>query len=969
MRSNVKIKFKNNENLDFLVYALNLREGLSEPYRAEVFLISKRQISPAELSQLTLEKEVSLLIEWRQENKCIRRFLNGIITAVRHEGLQPIPPQWIELDGEKVCSRFRLVIEPRLVLLRCARRTCDYRNTTPLEAMKKVLERHSITPVLDSSYIALEEYKGKLRFMQADETDFDFISRLMARYGISYTFAHSAAAEQDGTPGQASLHLSDGEQFPAYSALEFSGFPAASGQVLDAEKKAMSFPFDMKAQNAEQGVWKMDEFSTVDSIGVDHVRVGTFLPGALQPVFCETGSVSAKRSWELYDLPRGYSKDIRMDVLKEELQRSSDACYAALRMRKEQWTGKTAIPLVMPGAVLRLSSFYSANTGDKLPVRVIRNELVFRKDENSDVESALAVSFECINFANDKPEKRFCQPSSPDGPERREGMKIREAVVCDPEGNTDAPDTRGRIIPSANTSPEMPYLFMVRNELADSTESAVIDVAMTMPLGGKCSGLYRFPRVGDRVLVQIDSDRAFLLGYIPDATGSFSEFTEGGDQYTRDSALLRYTPPGEDGARDSQNGHGNEIGFSHFRSAQEFMEQKIIDGSACEWLYGEATVRNDLALRTEIADVYKAQLDNARNAFFGNPDRQNLEAVRELARTLTARFGLDGHPACRGDILRLASNGVIIQHSEKGIDITCAETINLCAKNIHLHAEEILNLQSEGVVRMAANASSVSVNPNGVALRSLKVVDAVTPYDSAVYIDALSGVTVSGNKVRLNSLFSTKMSDGFGASVITAGAVTQLSGALIDAATVTKDALTKAFSEADETSGLNTVTKVLESWKGGTTPDGAPRSIADHGITVGSTIASPNDNTLPPGGNYRTAAAGVIAGMENATGIVGFANHALDAAGSAEKESFLARRLADAPGTPSITVRELLRATAFADQLNPHIEAIKVIGENLQAEHSASVSLFGHLLTINTKFINDLSAEKFSDAADGAGKI
>ena len=109
--------------------------------------------------------------------------------------------------------------------------------------------------------------------------------------------------------------------------------------------------------------------------------------------------------------------------------------------------------------------------------------------------------------------------------------------------------------------------------------------------------------------------------------------------------------------------------------------------------------------------------------------------------------------------------------------------------------------------------------------------------------------------------------------------------------------------------------------------------------------------------------------MENATGIVGFTNHALDASDSGEKEYFLANRLADVPGTPSITVRELLRAVAFADQLNPHIEAIKVIGENLPAEHSASVSLFGHLLTVNTKYINDLSAEKFSDAADGAGKI
>lgn len=648
--------------------------------------------------------------------------------------------------------------------------------------------------------------------------------------------------------------------------------------------------------------------------------------------------------------------------------RSADACAAALRMEKEQWLGETSVPLAVPAAVLNISSFYSEDVNVKLPVRVIRDELVFRKDDASDTKSALNISFECINFSNDRYEKRVCPSPLPERRERRK-LKVREAVVCDPEGKIDAPDTFGRIVPSSNTSPEMPYLFMVRNELADSMEDAVIDVAMTMPLGGKRSGLYRFPRVGDRVLIQIDCDRAFLLGYVPDTTGSFSEFTENGDQYARDSALLRYTSNGDEGEQNSRNGRYNEIGFSHFRNALEFLEQKIIDGSAYEWLFNEATVRNDLALRTETADVYKVQLTNARNAFFGNPDRQNLETVRTLARMLVTRFNLDEHPACQGDVLRLASNGVIIQHSEKGIDITCAETINLCARNIHLHAEETLNLQSEGVVRMAANASSVSVNPNGVALRSLKVVDAVTPYDSAIYIDALGGVTVSGNKVRLNSLFSTKMSDGFGASVTTAGAVTQISGAVVDMATVTKDALPKAFSEADETSGLNTVTKVLESWKAGTTPDGAPRSIADHGITIGSAIASPNDETLPPGGNYRTTSADVVAGMENATGIVGFTNHALDASDSGEKEYFLANRLADVPGTPSITVRELLRAVAFADQLNPHIEAIKVIGENLPAEHSASVSLFGHLLTVNTKYINDLSAEKFSDAADGAGKI
>ena len=134
------------------------------------------------------------------------------------------------------------------------------------------------------------------------------------------------------------------------------------------------------------------------------------------------------------------------------------------------------------------------------------------------------------------------------------------------------------IVTSPHSTAEMPWVFLVKNPNPGEDANKVIDVAMTMPLGGKRAGLYHFPRVGERVFVMLTGDRAVLMGYVPDKTGSFSDFPEDGDKWARKATSLRYTPPtGEKKA----DGDYAEVGFSHERDVVEAVEQRIIDGTGC----------------------------------------------------------------------------------------------------------------------------------------------------------------------------------------------------------------------------------------------------------------------------------------------------------------------------------------------------------------------------------------------------
>ena len=171
---------------------MKLREGLSEPYRAEVTAFSEQPRTPAKLREEALGRRVSLrIVQDVEKEGTVTRYLCGIVTSVAHLGAKIQDAEVVSFCGtqKRRLSSYRLTIEPQLAQLAFTRRTLDYPDTTPLGVIKAVLGRNRIS--FDAGqYLDPEEYSGKVRFVQRDETDLAFIHRVMARYGISYTFTH-----------------------------------------------------------------------------------------------------------------------------------------------------------------------------------------------------------------------------------------------------------------------------------------------------------------------------------------------------------------------------------------------------------------------------------------------------------------------------------------------------------------------------------------------------------------------------------------------------------------------------------------------------------------------------------------------------------------------------------------------------------------------------------------------------------
>ena len=965
MKSEIKIEVDGGVLGDLVVAGMTLREGLSEPYRAEVTAFSERPRTPAKLRDEALGRRVSLrIIQDVEKEGTVTRYLCGIVTSVAHLGAKIQDAEIVSFCGvqKRRLSSYRLVIEPQLAELAFVRRTLDYPDTTPLGVIKQVLNRNRIS-FEAGQYLDAEEYSGKVRFVQRDETDLAFIHRVMARYGISYTFTHAAkGAEQ--------LVLSSGNDYPVPSALAIQG--------LEGYSDGKEVPFS--TEGFGKGAFRLTGFCAESRTGFTGLRDGFLRPAQTKSLEKEAGDTRTARVWLRNEAPAGYGEDVDDTTLDKDFERFAKATDAAMRLKGDDWRGETPHIAAMPGKVLKITGFVDGEDGDDEPVkaRVTHADLaidLLKKDDE-----VFRLAFAAQDFADDLQEKRWVSGFQGFKVSEFQGFRgdsqlfatnnqqltannslgLIEAVVCDRSGKIDDAGTLNTIVTSPHSTAEMPWVFLVKNPNPGDGEDAnkVIDVAMTMPLGGKRAGLYHFPRVGERVFVMLTGDRAVLMGYVPDRTGSFSDFPEGGDQWARKATSLRYTPPTGEAKAD---GDYAEIGFSHAATAAEMIEQRIVDGTCAAYLESLAIEMNNLECFNGIRGGEVFRIEEIRRKYFANPGAETSKELAAYARDLAERYIVDRFPCASGVALRMRSGGSIVQYAEDGIEITTPGSLRISAKDITINGKKQVNLQSEGVVRNSVGASTVSVNPNGVVARSRRVIDAPGEYDSAVVISAADGVLACGANVRLSGLFTASVNDSMGGAVTATNGELQCSGAVVDLATTKRSTVTEAFEKLSETSGLDKINEVLAGWKAGKTPDGEPRSIADRGIQGAGLAAVSTKTGLLPRGNFRGALSGVAQSGANLSDAAGWA-------GSDAELSIDGRHpVSGASANLTVTQCELLRARAFADQMDAHRKTVEPILNSVVDGRSSSVTIHGHQLDLNVQYLHDLSEQKNTDAGVGGG--
>lgn len=941
MKSEIKLEVEGGALSDLVICGLKLEEGLSKPYRAEITALSETVRSPAKLRDDTLGHRVTLkIVQAIEDEGTVTRYLNGVITAAAHLGTKIANEEIVSFCGtaKRRLSSFRIVIEPQLAALAYARRTLDYPDTTPLGVIKAVLGRNKIDFAAEGQFLAQEEYSGKVRFVQRDETDLAFVERIMSRYGISYTFTHSSKSNER-------VVLSDGADYPALSPLEFNGLDDYS----DGNELAFS-------TEKTKGMYRITDFTAESKLGFVGLKDGFIRPAQTKQIEHEEGDTGSTRIWLRNERPAAYGEDVDDSTVDKDLERYAKATKAALKLADDDWHGETPHIAAMSGKVLKIASFVDGADADDEPVKARVTSTSLNADLLAKDDDVFRLSFKAMDFADDLQEKRWVPTPASD---KAVASSLIEAVVCDRNGKFDDSQTINTIVTSPHATPEMPWVFLVRNPNPGSEDgvNVLIDVAMTQPLGGKRAGLYRFPRVGERVFVMLAGDRAVLMGYVPDRTNGFSDFPENGDKWARQSTSLRYTPPTEEKNAD---GAYSEIGFSFRKSAAEVMEQRIIDGSAFMFLISIAVQANNNSWFNAAINYYKYEIDEKHDAYFNNPGKESSDKVAALADEIATKFNLANYGVNPGEELRLRSTGSMIQYAPDGIDISTEGSLRISARDITIYGNDEINVQGNGAVRILSGASTASVNQDGVVLRSRRVIDAPGAYDSSVVVNAIKGVDVRGANISARGLFSAEVSDSLGAGVVGTDGELMVKGAAIDLSTIKRDDATEAFSNYEEMSGLTKMTETLEAWKGGTTPDGKKRSLTDrdmsyYGFGTGAV------GQVPPSGNFRGTLSGVTTAGYNLCETEQLAG--MDARGDLSAFD----KVKGGAGNLTVSRRELVRAQTFAKQIDAHRQTAESVLQSVVEGKSSSVTIHGHQLDLNVQVLNDLTEQKMSDGAEGSG--
>ncbi len=192
---------------DLLVDALDGHEGLSEPFQ---FTLTMRSGDPGLDPSALVGQDMGITVQVGQGPK---RALHGVCTRFVHSGF------------DRDFATYRAQVEPRLSLLRLSRDRRIFQAKSVDAIVKSVLQARSIafSAKLTQTYAAIDYC------VQYDESDLDFISRLMEQAGIFYYFTFAA--------GSHTLVLADANSNFAdcagASTLRFFP-PASDSQPLDA---------------------------------------------------------------------------------------------------------------------------------------------------------------------------------------------------------------------------------------------------------------------------------------------------------------------------------------------------------------------------------------------------------------------------------------------------------------------------------------------------------------------------------------------------------------------------------------------------------------------------------------------------------------------------------------------------------------------------------------------------------------
>lgn len=527
--------------LDLTVLSIQGREAMSRLYRFDVTFAA--ELDPAALRRAVLGKpaELSLLSPGEGTYRRIR----GITASLVDLGTR----------DDRGRSHHTLRLVPRAWLLRKRRTSRIFQDMTVVDVVNKVLDEHGVA----RRWKAVRSYPKRAYCVQYQETDLDFVARLLSEDGVFFYFEeHERAGGSERAPWEQRAEvmiLGDGagaympvpaadEESPASRPVAGPGGPVRSPPVVPYRAMAGGV-------GAEEHVAAFRRVSSVKTAAVRHhdydferpmldLTVSTLLPVAGAAAGAAvTGSLldpaelpEDPERLELYEHHGDHSN------VEEALDRA-EVRLQQLRRRATSAKGEGNCRRLAPGRTFRLEGHLEPQLdGDHVVSRVVHaGQTPGHVGQGSSAEHAYRCTFECAPAS---------VPLRPAPPRRRLVRAVESAVVVGPGDQSIYADEYGRI---------KVQFHWDREGKRDERSSCWIRLAQ--PWAGAGYGFQFLPRVGTEVIVSFlggDPDRPVVVGslynriHMPPFPLPFAKTRSG----------IRTSSTGDGG---QGSGGGNELSF------------------------------------------------------------------------------------------------------------------------------------------------------------------------------------------------------------------------------------------------------------------------------------------------------------------------------------------------------------------------------------------------------------------------
>jgi type VI secretion system secreted protein VgrG len=380
------------------------------------------------------------------------REINGLVTSARfvqHENRRGI---------------YEIVLRPWLIL---ATRTSDYKifqNKTPLEIIEEVLADYSFP----SEKRVTHRYPLRVFQVQYDETDFEFITRLMQEFGIYYFFEHRDGAHRLVLVDDAGAH----KKFESEAYHTVSYYPP--GHKID-EEYCNNF---CSIENLESGQWVTDDFDFTQ-------------PRARLRQISRMPRNTGNSTQELYKWPGDYSDpDEGQDLARTRME--------ATGAPGSRGQGSGNLRAVVTGCTFSLVN-YPQDIAN-LEYLVIASTLRLHESAHASGQDGYVCH---TDFEVQPANKIFRSPQTQPKPST---TGPQTAIVTGPSGQEIWTDAYGRIKVSFHW-----------NRYCTKDENSSCWIRVSSPWAGTNFGGMHIPRIGQEVIVDFengDPDRPIVTGRV-----------------------------------------------------------------------------------------------------------------------------------------------------------------------------------------------------------------------------------------------------------------------------------------------------------------------------------------------------------------------------------------------------------------------------------------------------------------------